>query len=56
MEKSFFISFHFPGGIGPQLWDFHHFEPSRERLWGEAEASRQPEATVQACGHESARQ
>lgn len=44
------------GGTGSKLWGVHHYEPSWKRLRGQTEASRQPEAAVQACGHEQTRQ
>ena len=42
-----------PGGVEPQFWDIHHYEPGWEGLWGQAETTRQPEAAVPACGHVS---
>ena len=51
--RRFLSSFrHSPGGTGPKLWGIHHFESSGKRLRRQAEASRQPEAAVQASGHE----
>lgn len=51
-----FSSRHLPGGTGPKFRGVHHIEPSRKRLRRQTEASRQPEAAVQARGYEQARQ